>query len=126
MKLQLNGTGASEAFPSLFCTCKYCTEARELGGKNLRRRTSSCIDEKILIDFSADTYALSTQAHVDLSKIHHLIVTHSHADHFFLQIFTIYSPLSALNRILSRYTEIHLSIKNSKKSIETMRHCSRM
>ena len=83
MKLQLNGTGASEAFPSLFCTCKYCTEARELGGKNLRRRTSSCIDEKILIDFSADTYALSTQAHVDLSKIHHLIVTHSHADHFF-------------------------------------------
>ena len=81
MKLQLNGTGASEAFPSLFCTCKYCTEARELGGKNLRRRTSSCIDEKILIDFSADTYALSTQAHVDLSKIHHLIVTHSHADH---------------------------------------------
>ena len=120
MKLQLNGTGASEAFPSLFCTCKYCTEARELGGKNLRRRTSSCIDEKILIDFSADTYALSTQAHVDLSKIHHLIVTHSHADHFFPTDFHYLLPPFCI--------EPHpfTIYGNSKKSIETMRHCSRM
>lgn len=83
MKLQLNGTGASEGFPSIFCSCPYCTEARKTGGKNIRHRTSSCIDGKILIDFSPDTYSVCTERKVDLSKIHHLIVTHSHADHFF-------------------------------------------
>lgn len=82
MNLQLNGTGASEGFPSLFCSCPYCQEARKLGGKNIRHRTSSCIDGRILIDFSADTFSSCAQHKVDLSQIHHLIVTHSHADHF--------------------------------------------
>ncbi len=82
MKIQYLGTAAAEGIPALFCHCPMCEEARRLKGKNLRARTQAVIDEKILIDYSPDTYLNTVRFGVDLSKIKHLIVTHTHLDHF--------------------------------------------
>ena len=56
MKITFLGTAAAEAMPATFCNCKYCIEARRLGGKNIRTRSQSIIDGKLLIDLPADTY----------------------------------------------------------------------
>ena len=82
MKLHFYGTGASEGFPSLFCQCENCASARKLGGKNIRTRASLGVDEELLIDFSQDTYGHCLYGGLDLTKIRHLLITHSHSDHF--------------------------------------------
>ncbi|HOJ11241.1 MAG TPA: MBL fold metallo-hydrolase [Clostridiales bacterium] len=82
MKLTFNGTSAAEGFPALFCECRHCQKARELGGKNVRTRTSCLIDDQYLIDFPPDTYMHVLHGKLKLSKIKHIIVTHSHEDHF--------------------------------------------
>ena len=56
MELKYLGTAAAEAMPATFCRCKYCIEARRLGGKNIRTRSQSLIDGELLIDLPADTY----------------------------------------------------------------------
>lgn len=82
MKLTFNGTAAAEGFPALFCECKHCQKARELGGKNIRTRSSCLINEQYLIDFPPDTYMHVLHGKLRLSKVKHIIVTHSHEDHF--------------------------------------------
>lgn len=83
MRIKFYGTSASEGVPAVFCECKNCQEARKRGGKNLRTRTSCQIDDHFLIDFSMDSYAHTLYEGLKLSQIHHLLVTHSHEDHFF-------------------------------------------
>lgn len=85
MKLKFLGTAAAEGWPGLFCQCDACERARRHGGKNIRTRSSCLIDEKYMIDFSADTYMHVLRNGIDLSKIEHLIITHSHEDHFYPQ-----------------------------------------
>ncbi|MBQ7369791.1 MAG: hypothetical protein IJW58_02305 [Clostridia bacterium] len=82
MKFQFLGTAASEGFPALFCNCKYCNEARLRGGKNIRTRSQSIVNDELLIDFPADTYWHAIQNNLRLDKVKTLIVTHSHSDHF--------------------------------------------
>lgn len=82
MKIEFLGTGASEGFPAIFCECEYCKKAKALGGKNLRRRTAVKIDDNVLIDFSMDTYSQVLAGKLDLTKIEHVLITHSHEDHF--------------------------------------------
>ena len=82
MKLHFYGTGASEGFPALFCQCENCARARKLGGKNIRTRASLGVDEELLIDFSQDTYSHCLYGGLDLTKIRHVLITHSHSDHF--------------------------------------------
>lgn len=90
VKLQFLGTAAAEGWPALFCDCPYCREARRLGGKNIRTRSQSIVDDRLLIDFPADTYWHSVRYGVHLEKIEHVLVTHSHEDHFY--------PLEFLNK----------------------------
>lgn len=82
MKLKYLGTAAAEAMPALFCECKNCKKARELGGRNVRTRSQAIIDGKLLIDFPCDTYHHILQNNIDLAKISNLFITHSHPDHF--------------------------------------------
>jgi len=82
MKLTFNGTAAAEGFPALFCECEHCRKARTLGGKNIRTRSSCLIDEEYLIDFPPDTYMHVLHGNLRLSRVRHVIVTHSHSDHF--------------------------------------------
>lgn len=84
MKLRYLGTAAAEACPALFCTCPLCAAARQGGGRDVRTRSQALVDDMLLIDFPADTYhhVLSTPE-LDLPGIRHLLITHSHADHFY-------------------------------------------
>lgn len=83
MEIQYLGTAAAEGCPALFCDCETCKRAREVGGKELRTRTQSVVDGKILIDFPPDTYTHALNNSLQLGHIQHLLVTHSHMDHFF-------------------------------------------
>lgn len=84
MKFTFLGTSAAEGFPAVFCNCKYCNEARKLGGKNIRTRSQSIINDDFLLDFSADTYMHFLNNGILGHKIKYLFVTHSHEDHFYL------------------------------------------
>lgn len=81
MELTLYGTGSSEGFPAAFCNYSFCSSARKSNKGEYRKRTCSCIDDSIMIDFGPDAFA-QAQDGLPLANIEHLIVTHSHADHF--------------------------------------------
>ena len=83
MEIQYLGTAAAEGLPALFCDCETCRRARDIGGKEVRTRTQSLVDGKILLDFPPDTYAHALRHSLRLGQIQHLLVTHSHMDHFF-------------------------------------------
>ena len=83
MKLKYLGTAAAEGFPAVFCNCKYCREARELGGKNIRTRSQSLINDDLLIDFPPDTYHHFLTQSIEGDKIKYLLITHAHSDHLY-------------------------------------------
>ena len=83
MKIQFLGTAAAEGVPAIFCDCESCQRSRERGGRNIRTRSQALIDDKILIDFPADTYMHFLKYQLPLSKIKTCIVTHSHSDHLY-------------------------------------------
>ncbi len=82
MRYKYYGTAAYEGIPALWCECDVCRRARETGGKNIMSRSQQTIDDKILIDFSADTYMHSLGG-LPLAKIHTCIITHDHSDHLY-------------------------------------------
>ena len=82
MRLTFLGTGGSEGYPATFCRCPRCQTARDIGGPNIRRRTSVLIDDKVLIDFGPDVPASLQTLGLDLAPVEHLLVTHPHDDHF--------------------------------------------
>ena len=83
MRLQYLGTAAAEGWPALFCSCPVCAAARRDGGKNLRTRTQALLDGEVLFDFPPDTYCHALRHGLELAKVHTLLVTHSHMDHWF-------------------------------------------
>ena len=83
MKILYMGTAAAEGWPGLFCSCPVCTHARKAGGRNLRTRTQAILDDSLLIDFPPDTYAHALRYGLNLARVHTLLVTHSHMDHWF-------------------------------------------
>ncbi|NSW89249.1 MAG: MBL fold metallo-hydrolase [Firmicutes bacterium] len=76
------GTGAAEAIPAVYCRCNYCVKARKNGGKDVRSRSSFRIDERHQIDLSPDIYFQMQKYGLDLYDLEHILITHSHEDHF--------------------------------------------
>lgn len=85
MKLKYLGTAAAEGYPGIFCSCQYCIKARSLGGRNLRTRSQSIIDDHLLIDFPADSYSHMLQHHINFANIKSILITHTHQDHLYLE-----------------------------------------
>ncbi|KIR02370.1 Metal-dependent hydrolases of the beta-lactamase superfamily I [Lachnospiraceae bacterium TWA4] len=83
MKLKYLGTAAAEGWPALFCNCEVCTNARKVGGKELRTRTQTLINDDLLMDFPPDTYMHAVRSGLNFSKVKSVVVTHSHMDHWF-------------------------------------------
>ena len=83
MKLKYYGTAAGYGIPEIFCDCRICRNAREEGGKNIRTRSQAVLDGVISIDMSVDTFHHNAFNGLDMTKIHHVLVTHGHHDHFF-------------------------------------------
>ncbi|MDQ0919263.1 MBL fold metallo-hydrolase [Paenibacillus sp. V4I5] len=82
MKIHFLGTAAAEGFPNAFCRCEFCIQARKLGEKNIRTRSSAILDDVIKFDYSPDSYMQALRDNIDLGAIEHLLVTHTHSDHF--------------------------------------------
>ena len=83
MEILFCGTGAAEGFPALFCVCDICANAREQGGKEVRTRAAYQFDDRIRIDFGPDSNLHQIKYGLDFSKLDHLLLTHSHDDHWF-------------------------------------------
>ena len=98
MNLFFLGTGSAEGLPALFCNCAICAEARRRGGRERRTRTSVLIDDVIKIDMSPDTLANVHCYGLDLSRLQHLLFTHSHDDHFAVRELQYLSPNFAPER----------------------------
>lgn len=81
MKITYYGTAAGEAWPGVFCQCPLCVEARRLGGKNIRTRSETLINDDLLVDLSADNLLHTLFYGLDLSRVRALMFTHSHSDH---------------------------------------------
>lgn len=83
MKLQYLGTAAAESFPGMFCSCPVCQRARAAGGRNIRSRSQALVDDRLLIDFPADTNWHVQQHGLSLGDIRHCLITHAHSDHLY-------------------------------------------
>lgn len=83
MKIQYLGTAAAEGLPALFCECEICRKAAALGGRNIRTRSQAIVDDKLLIDYPADTYMHFLRHGFPLNKIATCLITHSHGDHLY-------------------------------------------
>lgn len=87
--LQFLGTGAAEGIPSPFCRCPVCENARQKGGKEIRFRSSFRLSKEVLIDFGPDIFASCARLGVDLCDLRHILITHTHEDHFDLGSLTL-------------------------------------
>ena len=80
--MQFLGTGAGEGVPTPFCRCAVCENARKVKGKEIRLRSCFRLSEQVLIDFGPDILAACAHQGVDLYEVSHILVTHTHSDHF--------------------------------------------
>ncbi len=105
MTVQFLGTGAAEGTPALFCQCAVCREVRRRGEKEYHTRAQYIIDGTVGIDFPPDAYYHALRFGVDLSKIEHLLITHSHMDHFYAHDFILrgYKYCAPLQTVLTIY-----------------------
>lgn len=83
MKIHFLGTAAAEGFPNVFCSCDACKKALQLGGKNIRSRSSVLIDEVLKVDYTADSHMQAVKEGVHLGKVEDLLITHTHSDHLY-------------------------------------------
>lgn len=97
MKLTYLGTAAAEGLPAVFCNCKVCKCARQVGGREIRTRSQILIDDSILVDFPMDTYMHSLYRGIDLSAIDTVLITHAHIDHCYPQEFILHGEPFAHN-----------------------------
>lgn len=82
MKITFLGTAAATSYPLAFCRCDFCNRARELSGKDFRKRSSVIINNDLLIDFGPDVLSASFMYNKSIADIRYCLQTHSHSDHF--------------------------------------------
>ena len=70
MKILFLGTGAAD------------WTVNDINNSEYRRNSSALIDETLLIDPGPNVLEAFNTFNVDISKIKHVIVTHSHSDHY--------------------------------------------
>ncbi|MBW7460230.1 hypothetical protein K0U00_39825, partial [Paenibacillus sepulcri] len=80
-----------------------CSRIRETGGPNIRSRSSFRIDAQHQIDFSPDIFYQMTKLGLDMFDLEHLLVTHTHKDHF-----DVGEIMSKLNRIEHNHKPLHI------------------
>jgi len=86
------GTAAANAYPEAFCRCKNCEQARELGGKSIRKRSAVLVNDDLLIDLGPDIMTASNLHRCPLSGVRYCLQTHAHADHLDTSHFLSRSP----------------------------------
>ena len=89
MELLFLGTGAAEGVPAMYCECETCKTVRARGEGEYHTRSQLLIDGELGIDFPPDAYYRSLKMDVQLSRLTHLLITHSHMDHFYAHDFIL-------------------------------------
>lgn len=74
------GTGAAEGIPNPFCRCFLCNNARNKGGKDVRKRSMFRVNDYISIDMGADSFTQAIE-YGDFVNLEHVLITHTHEDH---------------------------------------------
>lgn len=80
MKIQILGTTAGGGIPCPFCSCEVCTDAIRKG--RFFSRCCICVNDSVLIDFPNEIRYFMVKYRLDLNRIFHVFMTHSHGDHF--------------------------------------------
>ena len=86
-KIVVLGSAAAECIPAIFCDCETCRTAWKNGRKDFRLRTSYQLGDFVRIDFGPDAMAQELKYNLHSEKLRHVIVTHSHDDHFDTTLF---------------------------------------
>lgn len=81
MRVTFLGTAAAEGIPQLWCRCAGCQIARERGGKHIRCRTATLLNDDLLIDAGPDVAPAAGRLGLDLAAVRALLITHPHYDH---------------------------------------------
>ena len=81
------GTGAAELYPNPFCGCETCERARR--NRETRLRACFLLDETMMVDFGPDVSAASQHYGVPLYDVEHVLITHTHEDHFNSATFSV-------------------------------------
>ena len=76
------GTGAADIDSPKHCGCDTCKYIREHGGPNERRFSSLFVAPDIVIDYSTTGLDGLTSAGLSPAIVNHVVMTHSHGDHF--------------------------------------------
>jgi phosphoribosyl 1,2-cyclic phosphate phosphodiesterase len=84
MELIFLGTGAAEGVPAAYCRCAACQGVRQRGGVEIKTRSSLRVGPHHQIDVSPDLYGQMVRAGTDMFDVEHVLVTHTHRDHFYL------------------------------------------
>ena len=83
VRIHILGSGAAEGWPAVYCRCEACQRARRRGGRSIRSRAATIVDGIYQFDWSSDAYMQGLRDGIDLSKVRHLIFTHTHQDHYY-------------------------------------------
>lgn len=115
MKTIFLGTGAATGLPDMFCSCDYCNHLRVIKGKDIRKRSTFLLGDKILLDFSPDIRTQILENNIDFSKIRGILISHTHNDHLDIQeLIRIKTPIDIYVNIASKEWLIN-QIKNAIK-----------
>lgn len=74
------GSAAAEGLPAFFCKCPACTNARKVGGKEIRKRCSYNLGGRLQVDYGPDIMQ-AFQKYEEVNQTRHVIFTHAHDDH---------------------------------------------
>jgi phosphoribosyl 1,2-cyclic phosphate phosphodiesterase len=92
MKITFLGTSAANAFPEPFCHCQNCEQARNLGGKSLRKRAAALINDDLIIDLGPDVLVAASMHGIPFTNVRYCLQTHAHDDHLDTSHFLSRSP----------------------------------
>lgn len=82
MILTCFGTAAAEGIPALYCSCPLCETARQRGGREIRSRHLAQVDDDLQFDLGPDIFYQIQALKFNPRSIRHLMITHTHSDHF--------------------------------------------
>lgn len=82
MTITTLGSGGGEGLPALFCDCAACRRAKERKGKDLRTLSQTLVNDDLLIDFGVNTFSQVRNGRLPLYGIEHMLITHTHLDHY--------------------------------------------
>ena len=111
MDCQFLGTGAAQGFPPVFGRSEFYNHIRESSREEIRSRTGFRIGNAHQIDISPDiTWQLARHG-LDLYDIEHLMITHTHGDHFApLEVFDAMIMTAEMSETVSdRPVKLYLS-----------------